>query len=202
MFKSIFSTLALITTVSSVGEYESYCNGNSPCIDLIQDDIHHHIMSLTSSGVAHIERPTTIPASWDCTCSNCDGLVGTWDCPGFYDTIIIVDSDTTDSNNRFTAHSACNTNCESQLCLAAPTASPTLAPTTEYNGDYLQEICNEYLNVKDDLQHKYFNYLLAFSSSITFVVLCLFVCVCKKNKKIKSLKQKLMDINPGVASYV
>ena len=105
---------------------------------------------------------------------------------------------------------------------ASPTDAPTLSPTTEYSVGYgngetdkraqacealgcsarrrmfgLDEIEEEYLEIKDDLQHKYFNYLLGNVIGSTLVILCLLICVCRKNRKINRLENLLMRRNPG-----
>jgi hypothetical protein len=80
------------------------CNGNFPCVDLLEAVPYHHVMSLNPDGVS-----TSITQSFDCnnmdtcnnqharstpcTCSSCDGIVGTWDCPGFYSGKIVISSD-------------------------------------------------------------------------------------------------------------
>jgi len=202
------------------------CDGQAPCLDLIQDQFWHLVMALDSDGLSHITRSSD-NFIWNCDCSNCNGLVGTWNCPGFYDDVITIDSDTADSLNRFTAHSACDADCQSKLCLAAPTASPTLnptanptasptasptlPPTTEYSDGYntgksdeksnacaalgcceetrrrlvdLEEIHTEYLNVKDDLQNDYFNYVLGYGIVMTLITLVLSLCLCYKKPTI------------------
>ena len=52
------------------------------------------------SGVISLGNLTALSAPWSlkfmpwtCTCSDCNGLVGVWSCPGFYGTTITVTED-------------------------------------------------------------------------------------------------------------
>jgi hypothetical protein len=67
---------------------------------------------------------------WSCTslsCSTCNGLVGTWSCPGFYNSVISISSET-NPNPQFTSvlsPSVANVS----VCYSS-TTSPTYAPTS------------------------------------------------------------------------
>eukprot|EP01084_Bolivina_argentea_P130334 230072_1 len=103
----------------------SKCAANTnKCIDLINTlprdpPQYHHYMSLTEEGKASVTRHDG--ATWSCTCNNCNGLVGTWNCPAFYDTIIYIESDTQDIQSRYTDHSNCDYGCVSDICIGEPT---------------------------------------------------------------------------------
>ena len=67
-----------------------------PCIDLREGDSHHHIMWRNPDGTATVDgeannwRDSRV---WHCTCwsgKRCLGLVGTWNCPGFYNRKIAI----------------------------------------------------------------------------------------------------------------
>jgi len=69
-----------------------------PCIDLREADNHHHPMWLNSPGNAGVmyyreDGSGAAGRDWTCTCSDCNGLVGVWSCPGFYGTTITVTED-------------------------------------------------------------------------------------------------------------
>jgi hypothetical protein len=78
------------------------CQGNTPCIDLREAAVHHHLMWLNDDGTAHVDGEANgINAgdsrTWTCTRDgNGVGLVGTWNCPGFYSTVITITSDFAD----------------------------------------------------------------------------------------------------------
>ncbi len=103
-----------------------------------------------------------------------------------------------------------------------PTDAPTPAPTTEYSNGYgngqtdkraqacealgccsrrrmfeVDEIKEEYLEIKDDFQHKYFNYLFGYAIASVFIILFLLICLCRKNRKINRLQKILVRRNPG-----
>ena len=72
-----------------------------PCIDLREADNHHHPMWLNSPGNAGVmyyreDGSGAAGRDWTCTCSDCNGLVGVWSCPGFYGTTITVTADYAD----------------------------------------------------------------------------------------------------------
>jgi len=78
------------------------CQGNTPCIDLREGVNHHHLMWLNSDGTAHVDGEANgIGAgdsrTWTCTSDgNTVGLVGTWNCPGFYSTVVTITADFAD----------------------------------------------------------------------------------------------------------
>jgi hypothetical protein len=80
------------------------CQGHSPCIDLREGGKHHHLMWLNADGTAHVDGEANSyndHREWTCSCSGaCKGLVGTWNCPGFYDNKIVI---TPTYDNDFTA---------------------------------------------------------------------------------------------------
>ena len=72
------------------------CAGRVPCVDLVQSNQpHHHLMWLTPEG-AFVDGEAydfNDDRTWSCTCIGlCDGLVGTWSCPGFYSGTIPISS--------------------------------------------------------------------------------------------------------------
>lgn len=115
-----------------------------PCIDLIEDTMHHHVMWLNADGTAtatyyNSDVPSTVGGTYQCTCSgSCDELVGTWDCPTFYSGVITITADyandftpvrTTDHVKYCDAPTAAPTNAPTVVPTDAPTADPTNAPT-------------------------------------------------------------------------
>ena len=207
MIKTILSTVALITmTTSQLCQYESSCNGNAPCVDLIQHGTYHHVMSLVSTNVASVIRVDT-STIWSCTCSGCNGLVGNWNCPGFYnDEPIVIASDTEDLTTSYSI--GCIGDCQSEVCLlpptvspttsptVSPTVSPTPSPTTEYTGGYSQGKADEKaaacekLNccqatrrrlfelekVKDDIENEYLEMNLKLQDKYFKYVLLYVIC--------------------------
>ena len=69
------------------------CQG-TPCIDLREGTLHHHIMFLTPEGATIDGEAGGIGKGdnrmWKCKCTSCQGLVGTWYCPGFYQNIVTI----------------------------------------------------------------------------------------------------------------
>jgi len=78
------------------------CQGNTPCIDLREGTNHHHLMWLNADGTAHVDGEANgigggDGRTWSCTRDgNGVGLVGTWNCPGFYGDIVTITPDFAD----------------------------------------------------------------------------------------------------------
>lgn len=78
------------------------CQGNTPCIDLREAANHHHLMWLNPDGTAHVDGEAGGIGAGDSRTWTCEregdgvGLVGTWNCPGFYSNIITITSDFAD----------------------------------------------------------------------------------------------------------
>jgi len=78
------------------------CQGNTPCIDMREGPNHHHLMWLNEDGTAHVDGEANginggDGRTWTCTRDgNGVGLVGNWNCPDFYDTVITITSDYAD----------------------------------------------------------------------------------------------------------
>ena len=74
---------------SAIERCYTMCDG-CQCVDLRQDATHHHVMYLTAPNQATVDYANgdtydTGHGPWSCTCAGtCDGIVGTWSCPGFY----------------------------------------------------------------------------------------------------------------------
>jgi len=69
-----------------------------PCVDLRQDNEHHHIMTYTEQGKAKVIYYTNdfvaSGRTWTCTCAGCEkkSLVGTWTCVNDADKTIMYES--------------------------------------------------------------------------------------------------------------
>lgn len=78
------------------------CQGNTPCIDLREGVNHHHFMYLNADGTAHVDGEANginggDARTWTCTRDgNGVGLVGTWNCPGFYSSVVTISPDFAD----------------------------------------------------------------------------------------------------------
>eukprot|EP01084_Bolivina_argentea_P249252 417166_1 len=111
----LLSSLKVVFSISCECSNCDKCQGNL-CIDLIEDGIHHHWMSLTSTDNAYVERGDG--ASWTCTCNGCSGLEGNWNCPNFYDSNIIITSQTQDITTPEFTNNCNGQTCVSQICYA------------------------------------------------------------------------------------
>lgn len=74
------------------------CQGSGPCLDLYESNGEHHlIMFLNDNGTVTVDGEASNyndDRVWTGTCaSHCDGIVGTWSIPGFYDGTIVVSAD-------------------------------------------------------------------------------------------------------------